>query len=110
MKMPAIGQDASLRVSRQGGVVAAPGLKRTRQIEFADCDAAQRQGLCSVLEQCLPVASKNVGQGDRRFFTVEVHYRRENSDAELILQIAEERAPQELLQLWQDGAIPGSST
>jgi hypothetical protein len=28
----------------------------------------------------------------------------------MILQIAEERAPQELLQLWKDGAIPGGST
>lgn len=110
MKMPAIGQDASLRVSRQGGFAAAPGLARTRQIEFADCSADQRQGLCSVLEQCLPVASESVGHGDQRFFRVELHYRRENSDAELVLQIAEERAPQALRQLWQDGAIPGGST
>jgi len=110
MKMPALGPDASVRVSRQGGFAAAPGLARPRQIEFADCNAAQRQGLCSVLEQCLPVASKHVGHGDQRFFKVEVHYRRENDDAEMILQIAEERAPQELLQLWKDGAIPGGST
>ncbi|EMD99692.1 hypothetical protein GFK97_21145 [Pseudomonas stutzeri] len=109
MKMPALGPETSLRVSRQGGFVAAPGLARTRQIEFADCDAEQRRGLCSVVERCLPVASKNVGAGDQRFFRVELHYRREDTDAELILQIAEDRAPQELMQLWQNGAIPGKS-
>ena len=68
MKMPALGPETSLRISRQGGLVAAPALTRPRQIEFADCDPAQRRGLCS--------------------------------------QIAEERAPKELLRLWQDGAIP----
>jgi len=62
-----------------------------------------------VVERCLPVASKNVGAGDQRFFRVELHYRREDTDAELILQIAEDRAPQELMQLWQNGAIPGDS-
>lgn len=109
MNLPALGPDASLRVSRQGGMVAAPGLTRPRQIEFANCNADQRQGLCSVLEQCLPVASKHVGQGDKRFFKVELHYRRDDGDAELILQVAEERAPDELFQLWKDGAIPGGS-
>ncbi len=106
MKMPALGPETSLRISRQGGLVAAPALARPRQIEFADCDPAQRRGLCSVVERCLLVASKDVGRSDQRFFKVELHYRREDSDAEMILQIAEERAPQELLRLWQDGAIP----
>ena len=83
MKMPALGPETSLRVSRQGGFVAAPSLARPRQIEFSDCDAEQRRGLCSVVERCLPVASKNVGAGDQRFFRVELHYRREDTDAEL---------------------------
>jgi len=55
MKMPALGPETSLRISRQGGLVAAPALTRPRQIEFADCDPAQRRGLCSVVERCLPV-------------------------------------------------------
>jgi len=50
-----------------------------------------------------------VGAGDQRFFRVELHYRREDADAELVLQIPEDRAPQELVQLWRDGAIPGES-
>lgn len=49
MKMPALGPETSLRISRQGGLVAAPALARPRQIEFADCDPAQRRGLCSVV-------------------------------------------------------------
>jgi len=59
-----------------------------------------------VVGRFLAVASEDVGRGDQRFFKVELHYRREDSDAEMILQIAEERAPQELLRLWQDGTIP----
>ncbi len=109
MKMPVLGPETSLRVSRQGGFAPAPGMARTRQIEFIDCDDAQRRELCSVVERCLPVASKNVGGGDRRFFRVELYYRREDTDAEMILQVAEERAPQELVQLWKDGAVATES-
>lgn len=109
MKMPPLGPDTSLRLTREGGLVAAPGLARPRQIAFTGCDAAQRQALCAVLERCLPIASKTVGAGDQRFFRVELHFRREDADAELVLQIPEDRAPQELVQLWRDGAIPGES-
>jgi len=38
-----------------------------------------------------------------------LHYRREDTDAEMILQVAEERAPQELVQLWKDGAVATES-
>ncbi|WP_313054909.1 protealysin inhibitor emfourin [Pseudomonas lopnurensis] len=105
MTIPELGPETSLRLSRQGGFAAVPGLARPRQIEFAGCDAAQRRGICAMLERCLPVASKSVGAGDQRFYQVELHYRREDADAEMILQIPEERAPRELVQLWQDGAI-----
>ncbi|EWC42582.1 hypothetical protein GFL09_19155 [Pseudomonas stutzeri] len=105
MKMPELGPNTSLRVSREGGFVAAPGLARPRRIEFTGCDTTQRQALCSVLERCLAVAGKIVGSGDQRYFRVELHYRRGNADAELVLQIPEDRAPRELVQLWQHGAI-----
>ncbi|MGE4408094.1 protealysin inhibitor emfourin [Pseudomonas sp.] len=109
MKLPELGPDSSLRLSRQGGLAALPGLTRPRQIEFARCDAAQRRDICTLLERCLPVASKTVGAGDQRYYRIELHYRREDADAEMILQIPEERAPQELVQLWQDGTTANAA-
>ena len=44
MKMPALGPETSLRVSRQGGFVAAPSLARPRQIEFAAQLARDHKG------------------------------------------------------------------
>ena len=105
MKMPALGLKHPC-----GSRARAVSLPRRRSPAPADRIRRLRPGAapwpCSVVERCLPIASKDVGRGDQRFFKVELHYRREDSDAEMILQIAEERAPQELLRLWQDGAIP----
>ena len=57
------------------------------------------------MERCLPIASKDVGRGDQRFFKVELHYRREDSDAEMILQIAESARHRSCCGSG-DGAIP----
>ena len=103
MKMPALGLKHPC--GSRAKAVSLPRRRSPAPIEFADCDPAQRRGPLGC-GRCLLVASKDVGRSDQRFFKVELHYRREDSDAEMILQIAEERAPQELLRLWQDGAIP----
>ncbi|KJH80619.1 hypothetical protein MCB86_16260 [Pseudomonas sp. KSR10] len=104
-QLPALGSDATVRLSRQGGIATMQALSRPREIDFARCDEQQRGQICSVLEGCLPLATSTSGQGDRRYYQIELRYRENERDDELVLQIPEERAPGELVRLWDKGEV-----
>ena len=105
-RLPALGADAVLRLSRQGGVAAIQALTRPREIEFAQCDARQRTQICSVLEGCLPLAANTpAGRGDQRFYQIELRYKLDEADSELVLQVPEEQASGELVRLWDKGEV-----
>jgi hypothetical protein len=99
--LPDLGVDSVLRVSRQGGVAAIHSLSRPREIEFAQCDISQRSRICSVLEGCLPLDSSDSGRGDQRFYQIEVRYK----SGEMLLKVPEDRAPGELVHLWDKGEV-----
>lgn len=103
--LPDLDDKAVVRLSRQGGVAAIHALTRPREIEFAQCDLDQRTRICSVLEGCLPLTSSTPGRGDQRFFQIEVRYRANDQDDEMVLQVPEDRAPGELVQLWDKGKV-----
>ncbi|MFO2466458.1 hypothetical protein OOJ96_24160 [Pseudomonas sp. 15FMM2] len=98
--LPPLGNEATVKLSRQGGVAAIQALSRPRQIDFAQCDLDQRQQILNVIEVCLPLDSSQAGQGDRRFYQIEVRIR---LDDQLMLQIPEDLAPIELVRLWNNG-------
>jgi len=103
--LPDLDDNAVVRLSRQGGVAAIHALTRPREIEFAQCDLDQRTRICSVLEGCLPLTSSTSGRGDPRFFQIEVRYRANDQDDEMVLQVPEDRAPGELVHLWDKGEV-----
>ncbi|MGR4971630.1 protealysin inhibitor emfourin [Pseudomonas sp. LARHCG127] len=103
--LPDLDDKAVVRLSRQGGVAAIPARTRPREIEFAQCDLDQRTRICSVLEGCLPLTSSTPGRGDQRFFQIEVRYRANDQDDEMVLQVPEDRAPGELVHLWDKGEV-----
>lgn len=103
-ELPELGANAVVRISRQGGFAAISALSRPREIDFAQCDPAQRGQVCSVLENCLSVARPEVGKGDQRFYRIELQVPRQQEQGELVLQIPEEQAPRELIRLWEKGA------
>ena len=103
--LPDLDDNAVVRLSRQGGVAAIPARTRPREIEFAQCDLDQRTRICSVLEGCLPLTSSTPGRGDQRFFQIEVRYRANDQDYEMVLQVPEDRAPGELVHLWDKGEV-----
>lgn len=103
--LPDLDDKAVVRLSRQGGVAAIPTLTRPRKIEFAQCDLDQRTRICSVLEGCLPLASPTPGRGDQRFFRIEMRYRTNDQDDEMVLQVPEDQAPGELVRLWDKGEV-----
>lgn len=104
-QLPPLGKDATVRLSRQGGFAAMQALSRPREIDFASYDEQQRGQICSVLEGCLPLATSASGQGDRRYYQIELRYRENERDDEMILQIPEEQAPGELVLLWDKGEV-----
>ncbi|WP_454864854.1 protealysin inhibitor emfourin [Pseudomonas rhizophila] len=103
--LPNLDDHAVVRLSRQGGVAAMPGLTRPREIDFSQCDLNQRTRICSVLEGCLPLDSAAPGRGDQRFFRIEVRYRANDQDDEMVLQVPEDQAPGELVRLWDKGEV-----
>lgn len=106
-KLPELGDSAVVRVSRQGGVAAMPGLARPRNIEFAQCDPQQRSQICSVLSGCMPLAADTNGAGrsDQRFYQIELNYRIEDREEQQILKVPECDAPSELVRLWDKGEV-----
>lgn len=103
-QLPALGKDAVVRLSRQGGVAALQALSRPREITFANCNEQERGQICSVLEGCLPLAT-NSGRGDQRYYQIEMRYRQDEHDDEMVLQVPEEQAPGELVRLWDKGEV-----
>ena len=104
-RLPPLGKDATVRLSRQGGFASMQALSRPREIDFASCDEQQRGQVCSVLEGCLPLASATAGQGDRRYYQIELRYRENERDSEMLLRVPEELAPDELVRLWGEGDV-----
>ena len=104
-QLPALGNDTTLRLSRQGGFATLQALSRPRQIDFSNCNEQQRGQICSVLEGCLPLAASNSGQGDRRYYQIELRYRQNERDDEMVLHVPEEQAPGELVRLWDKGEV-----
>lgn len=104
-RLPSLGRDATLRLSRQGGFAAMQALSRPREISFADCNDQQRGLICSVLEGCLPLERTDSGRGDSRYYQIELRFRENEQDDEMILKVPEAQAPGELVRLWDKGEL-----
>ena len=104
-KLPALGDEAVVSLSRQGGFAMLHALTRPREIEFAQCDPDQRTRICTLLEGCLPLTRESSGQGDQRFYQIEVRYRLNEQDDRLVLKVPEDKAPGELVHMWDKGEV-----
>lgn len=104
-RLPALGSDARLRLSRQGGFATMQALTRPREIDFGACNEQQRGQICSVLEGCLPLASDSGGGGDRRYYQIELRFRQNEVEDEWVLRVPEDEAPGELVRLWDKGQV-----
>ncbi|MCP1495586.1 hypothetical protein J2Y86_000293 [Pseudomonas migulae] len=103
--LPVLGDEAVVRLSRQGGFAMLHALTRPREIEFAQCNLDQRTRICTLLEGCLPLTRESSGQGDQRFYQIEVRYRLNEQDDRLVLKVPEDQAPGELVHLWDKGEV-----
>ncbi|AKV09211.1 hypothetical protein B723_23570 [Pseudomonas fluorescens NCIMB 11764] len=103
--LPALGDEAVVRLSRQGGFARVHALTRPREIEFTHCDLDQRMRICTLLQACLPLARESCGQGDQRFYQIEVRSRVNDQGGGWVLNVPEDQAPGELVQLWDKGVL-----
>lgn len=99
--LPPLDANGVLRLSREGGVAALPGLRRERRIAMDGFDPQQRQRLYALLEICAAhsVPRARAGAGDRRYFAIVW------DGPWAPLRIAEDDAPAELVQLWRNGVF-----
>lgn len=100
-RLPAWDKAIDVRVMRQGGVAALPALARPRIIILQDCPDDRRERLCAALADAADAATDACGQGDQRYFTIEIRY--EGDCAPLRFDVPEAQAPAPLVRLWRDG-------
>ncbi|MFD2189323.1 protealysin inhibitor emfourin [Pistricoccus aurantiacus] len=88
-------------LSREGGVAHFPGLAKPRRIVCARLDDAQREDLQRLLATAQqhqePISSESA---DRRVIKVLIELK-DSGETVWSLQLAEDQAPQELLELWK---------
>ncbi|WP_158782638.1 protealysin inhibitor emfourin [Pantoea sp. BAV 3049] len=106
--IPELSDDAVIDVAREGGFAYIPKLAEPRRITLAQLNPAQRESVCNVLRQALPLGEPQgeqcqAGKGDRRYYRIAISYATQQQAGNIVILIPEELAPPELVRLWQDG-------
>lgn len=102
----ALPSDARFRLTREGGLVAAPGLMRPREFAWADCHPGRQRRLATLLDAVRERATARPGRGDQRFFRLELFAGDAGTTPVEQITIDETEAPPRLIALWEQG-IPG---
>lgn len=99
--LPSLEQAAEVRVSRQGGVAFVPALARTRRFDLGTCSETLRAQIDAALRNAAGQARDACGQGDQRYFRVEVHFGAGARAEPLRFDVPEDLAPLDLVWLWR---------
>jgi len=100
--------DAIIELAREGGIAFIPKLRGERRFTLADLPEPQKQRVCQVLEQAMPLGepedqAANMGRGDQRYYRIQITYATHREAGTLVILIPEQLAPPELQSLWRDG-------
>ncbi len=100
--------DAIIKLAREGGIAFIPNLRGERRFALAQLPEPQKQRVCAVLEQALPLGepedqAADVGRGDQRYFRIQISYATHSEAGSVVLIIPEALASPELQALWRDG-------
>jgi len=109
--LPELTDDAVIEVEREGGLAFIPGLRGARRFALAQLPQPQKQRVCQVLEQALPLGepedkAPEIGRSDQRYFRIQISYATHREIGTIVLLIPEQVAPPELDALWRDGDDP----
>ncbi|MES1956295.1 protealysin inhibitor emfourin [Salinisphaera hydrothermalis] len=103
-KLGALPPDSRFRLTREGGLVAAPGLMRPREFAWGDCQPGrQQQRLAELVDVARERATARPGRGDQRFFRLELFAGDDLTTPTEQLTIDETDAPPRLVALWEHG-------
>ncbi|ORM62965.1 hypothetical protein PRCB_08600 [Pantoea rodasii] len=100
--------DAIIELAREGGIAFIPRLRGERRFALAQLPEPQKQRVCSVLQQALPLGepedqAATIGRGDQRYFRIQITYATHQEAGSIVILIPEQVAPAELQALWRDG-------
>ncbi len=100
--------DAIIELAREGGIAFIPKLRGERRFALAQLPEPQKQRVCEVLEQALPLGepedqAPNLGRGDQQYFRIQITYATHSEAGSLVLIIPEALASADLQALWRDG-------
>lgn len=100
--------DAIIELAREGGIAFIPKLRSERRFALAQLPEPEKQRVCNVLEQALPLGepeeqAATVGHGDQRYFRIQITYATHREAGSIVILIPETVAPAELQALWRDG-------
>lgn len=109
-KTPELTDDAIIELAREGGIAWIPKLAVTRRFVLASVPQILRQQLCTTILNVAPQAQApdqpdGPGRGDQFYYRIHISYSNPHhpQDADVILLIPEQDAPQELEELWRNG-------
>ncbi|MDE1188957.1 MAG: hypothetical protein PW844_21235 [Pantoea sp.] len=108
MNIPELTDDAIIELAREGGLAFIPRLRTERRFALAQLPTPQKQRICAVLEQAMPLGepedqAANIGRGDQRYFRIQISYATHQQSGTVVILIPEQVAPPELEALWRDG-------
>jgi len=100
--------DAIIELAREGGIAFIPKLRSERRFALAQLPEPQKQRVCNVLEQALPLGepeeqAATMGHGDQRYYRIQITYATHREAGSIVILIPETIAPPELQALWRDG-------
>lgn len=106
--LPELTDDAVVEVAREGGFAWIPKLNPERRFALAQLPPPQKQRVCAVLEQAMPLGepqgkASSAGRGDQRYFRIQITYATHHEAGSIVILIPEQVAPPELEALWRDG-------
>nr|WP_190274666.1 protealysin inhibitor emfourin [Pantoea sp. At-9b] len=108
VNIPPLTDDAIIELAREGGLAFMPRLRGERRFALAQLPEPQKQRVCTVLEQAMPLGepedqAANLGRGDQRYFRLQISYATHQQSGTIVILIPEQVAPPELEALWRDG-------
>ncbi|MCM2972873.1 protealysin inhibitor emfourin [Larsenimonas suaedae] len=94
-------------ITREGGLVAAPGLMRPRTFDVVECSLDEQNALCHWLNEGERIGRQaSPGRGDQRYFRICLYKDRDGeASPDEELNVPEDAAPAGVKALWEEGRI-----
>ena len=100
-RQPLLESNAIISIAREGGIAFFPGISKPRKILLSAYDDDKRKRILALLNSAAALAVPAAGQGDQRYFRIEIRNEATPNTAANTLLIPEQDATDELTKLWE---------